>query len=114
MLTMTEFEPSSASSSSAFPRPTSLFQPERYTPSLLDSSSYSPFPTVAGARADPFGLNAYLLHPEDQLWAYIEPIPSGDAYPGPAGQKEKGEASKPRLVLKKVKSSAALRKGSPL
>ncbi|KAI9637276.1 uncharacterized protein MKK02DRAFT_43199 [Dioszegia hungarica] len=107
---MSDFEHPLAES--AFPRPTSLYQPERFTPSLLDSSSYSPFPSVAGSRSDPFGLNAYLLHPGDQLWAYMAPA---GAEPLSSEKELSPPPAKSRMGgLKKIKSSAALRKGSPL
>lgn len=42
------------------------------------AAPYSPFPTLSnlGHSDDPHGLNAFLLHPEDSLWAYLEPTPA--------------------------------------
>ncbi|KAL1408735.1 hypothetical protein Q8F55_005548 [Vanrija albida] len=40
-------------------------------------NTYSPFPTFPGSNhsSDPFGLNAFLLNPHDDMWNYLQPMP---------------------------------------
>lgn len=40
-------------------------------------NTYSPFPTFPGSThsRDPFGLNAFLLDPHDDIWNYMQPTP---------------------------------------
>jgi len=66
------------------PRPTSLLVPDlRNAVPIVDTSSYSPFPTFPGSKhaRDPFGLNAYLAHPPECVWSYVNPTPAaGEDY----------------------------------
>ncbi|WVQ99869.1 hypothetical protein IAU59_007012 [Kwoniella sp. CBS 9459] len=110
----------------AFPRPTSLYLPDvtRSVP-ILDTSSYSPFPTFPGANhraRDPYGLNAYLLHPDDNLWHYVDPMPNPDALAASGQQHQRSssmdEQSSPSQLspmrsIKKQRSLSGLRP-SPL
>ncbi|WVF72662.1 hypothetical protein IAT40_007480 [Kwoniella sp. CBS 6097] len=107
----------------AFPRPTSLYLPDvtRSVP-ILDTSSYSPFPTFPGSNhraRDPYGLNAYLLHPDDNLWHYVDPMPNPNALASGQHQRsssmdEQSSPSKtPVRAVKKQRSLSGLRP-SPL
>ena len=66
--------------------------------SLLNHSSYSPFPSLNGNH-DPHGLDQYLLPPEDPQWLYTSPLPA---------QPERAHG------LKKMRSYGSLRRSSPL
>lgn len=72
---------------------------------ILDT--YSPFPTF-GAR-DPFGLDAFLLHPHDASWDYLQPssIPGEDL-----PESERPKHTRRSALLRQ--SSAMLRQSSPL
>ncbi|ORY35408.1 hypothetical protein BCR39DRAFT_5926 [Naematelia encephala] len=100
----------------SFPRPTSLLVPDRsfVTPTpILDTSSYSPFPTFPGSThtRDPYGLNAYLLHPEDLLWSYVDPTPATLSSDKP---EERSSNLVKRPSLLKQRSMSNLRQPSPL
>ncbi|OCF37806.1 hypothetical protein I316_00030 [Kwoniella heveanensis BCC8398] len=107
----------------AFPRPTSLYLPDvpRSVP-ILDTTSYSPFPTFPGSNhraRDPYGLNAYLLHPDDNLWHYVDPMPNPSALGAVQHQRSSSmdEQSSPSITpvraVKKQRSLSGLRP-SPL
>ncbi|WVR07414.1 hypothetical protein IAU60_004455 [Kwoniella sp. DSM 27419] len=106
-----------------FPRPTSLYVPDvsRSVP-LLDTSSYSPFPTFPGTgnrSRDPYGLNAFLLHPDDTLWHYVDPMPDSKAQTGTTDRTDpEAKQHQPRLQLnqqvKKQRSMSGLKNPSPL
>ncbi|WRT68265.1 uncharacterized protein IL334_005241 [Kwoniella shivajii] len=109
---------------SSFPRPTSLYVPDipRSVP-ILDTTSYSPFPTFPGTtrNRDPYGLNAFLLHPDDTLWHYVDPMPDDNGSNGiPIAQRStsmEGETSSPPSRTKSVRKQRSLsmiRKPSPL
>lgn len=94
---------------SAFPRPTSLYLPQLdSTPALVRASSYSPFPTIAGASHDPHGLDKFLLSPEDPAWLYSDPLAAATIVP-PNDE----PVVKPK-ALKKVRSFSMLHRSSPL
>ncbi|WVQ82023.1 hypothetical protein IAT38_004151 [Cryptococcus sp. DSM 104549] len=116
----------------AFARPTSLFVPDvPRTTSLLDTSSYSPFPPLPGQTRtqDPYGLNAYLLHPGDALWEYVDPRPDTTPSGSASASESEGEGEGVRRVgprqpvqagnkrnssLRKQRSLSVLRRPSPL
>ncbi|KAK8854894.1 hypothetical protein IAR55_003633 [Kwoniella newhampshirensis] len=102
-----------------FSRRTSLYVPDvpRTVP-ILDSTSYSPFPTFPGSSKsrDPYGLNAYLLHPGDSLWSYVDPVPEATDSSSTLGGSDSEEEST-LSGLKKVRkqrSLSVLRRPSPL
>ncbi|WWD02451.1 hypothetical protein V865_000490 [Kwoniella europaea PYCC6329] len=108
---------------SAFPRPTSLFVPDvpRSVP-ILDQNGYSPFPAFPGGRnRDPYGLNAFLLHPDDSLWNYVDPMPDPKAANGPgdlqsltsADGEQRSTLPRARSV-RKQRSLSLIKKPSPL
>ncbi|ODN92834.1 hypothetical protein L198_05630 [Cryptococcus wingfieldii CBS 7118] len=106
---------------SSLPRPTSLYvSNDPRSISLLDTSSYSPFPTFPGSQktADPYNLNNFLLHPADKLWDYVDPIPDPQAHAGSgSGSDSEGEEPEagtgPKRAVRKQKSLGVL-KPSPL
>ena len=53
-----------------------------------------PFPVFGKTShaADPHGLNAYLMHPEDQLWNYLQPRPRTSVEPVPIQQQQSFKA----------------------
>ncbi|WWC63140.1 uncharacterized protein I303_105740 [Kwoniella dejecticola CBS 10117] len=108
---------------SAFPRPSSLYVPDipRSVP-ILDTTSFSPYPTFPGGRnRDPYGLNAYLLHPDDSLWHYVDPMPDPQAATGPtdpirsASLEGEERSALPRAkLIRKQRSLSLIKKPSPL
>ncbi|WWD18967.1 hypothetical protein CI109_103424 [Kwoniella shandongensis] len=100
----------------AFARPTSLYVPDvPRSVAILDTTSYSPFPTFPGSTRsrDPYGLNAYLLHPGDSLWSYVDPVP--DSSPNSASNSDE-ESSTPSgsKQVRKQRSLSVIRRPSPL
>ena len=95
----------------AFPRPTSLYVPERIdiAPPLVQTSSYSPFPTFPGAQRarDPYGLDQYLLHPDDVAWEYLQDDTGTPAEPPKPPRAKKSKPASRR-------TSFMLRRPSPL
>ncbi|WVW85768.1 hypothetical protein I302_107806 [Kwoniella bestiolae CBS 10118] len=108
---------------SAFPRPTSLYVPDvpRSVP-ILDQNGYSPFPAFPGGRnRDPYGLNAFLLHPDDSLWNYVDPMPDPKAANGTVDPQRSASAegqqrsTLPRArSVRKQRSLSMIKKPSPL
>ncbi|WWC71718.1 uncharacterized protein I206_105676 [Kwoniella pini CBS 10737] len=108
---------------SAFPRPTSLYVPDvpRSVP-ILDTTSFSPYPTFPGGRnRDPYGLNAYLLHPDDSLWHYVDPMPDSKPPTGPVEpirstslEGEQRSALPKAKSIRKQRSLSLIKKPSPL
>ncbi|WVQ74762.1 hypothetical protein IAR50_004368 [Cryptococcus sp. DSM 104548] len=103
---------------SSLPRPTSLYvSNDPRSISLLDTSSYSPFPTFPGSQktADPYNLNNYLLHPADKLWEYVDPIPDPHAhgYSSVSGSDSESEEVGQKRAVRKQKSLGVM-KSSPL
>lgn len=100
------------------PRSSSLYVSDApRTVPLLDTSSYSPFPTFPGTlkASDPYGLNTFLLHPEDALWNYVDPIPDPLASTASGEEEDEGDASaksRPQTVRKQ--KSLGLLRPSPL
>ncbi|KAL7423450.1 hypothetical protein Q5752_001030 [Cryptotrichosporon argae] len=93
---------------------------------VIDTKSYSPFPTLPGSSRthDPFGLNAFLLHPADALWDYMEPKPAipGRSLAGPesvvqpgldAVTDDRGRSLGRRKSLV-LRAGSVFRKSSPL
>ncbi|RXK38112.1 hypothetical protein M231_04573 [Tremella mesenterica] len=104
-----------------FSRPASLFVPDRVdiTPPLVQTSSYSPFPTFPGSQhaRDPYGLNQFLLHPENSLWDYMTPTPTATP-PSDTGHRmsttEGGTVKAKQASPSGLKGSFLLRRPSPL
>ena len=100
-------------------RPTSLYLPNpRTAVAILDTSSYSPFPTFPGSHRghDPYGLNAYLSPQAVSVWSYIDPAvaevevkPDRDTA-NPAGGPTLGR----QKSITKHRSLSILRRPSPL
>ncbi len=63
----------------------------------------SPYPTIEGSAhsADPFGLNAYLMHPEDRMWSYLHLDPAGPV----KGQEEAGGVPQSRPAPASVRAN---------
>lgn len=103
---------------SSFPRPTTLYLPDLSdsTPSLVNTASYSPFPTIPGAKHDPHNLDRFLLSPNDPSWLYTLP-PAADAMlplGGPMSSSSSDKGSAGSRGLKKVRSFSMLHRPSPL
>lgn len=58
----------------AFPHSTSLYMPERFSESLIDPSSYTPYPSFPGSN-DAAALNAYLFLAEAGTWDVLDSTP---------------------------------------
>ncbi|OXC69038.1 hypothetical protein AYX13_02327 [Cryptococcus neoformans] len=86
------------------------------TVSLLDTSSYSPFPTFPGTlkTSDPYGLSTFLLHPEDALWKYVDPIPDPHASTSSGEEDEDDAPTKSRPQTVRKQKSLGLLRPSPL
>ncbi|WVO17701.1 hypothetical protein L204_105399 [Cryptococcus depauperatus] len=102
----------------SFSHSASLYVPDipRTVP-ILDSTSYSPFPTFPGtARAtDPYGLNTFLLAPGDALWNYVDPLPDCNA--SGSGSGSESDKAKSMLGLNKAmpkQKSLGVLRPSPL
>lgn len=105
--------------SSNLPRPNSLLVSDlRNSVGILDTLSYSPFPTFPGSEhaRDPYGLNAYLLHPADSVWFYVDPSPTEDTTGvRPASMEaERSRSLGRQKSITKHRSLSMLRRPSPL
>lgn len=83
---------------------------------LLDTSSYSPFPTFPGSlkTSDPYGLNTFLLHPGDALWNYVDPIPDPHASASSGEEDDSDAPAKSRPQTVRRRKSLGLLKPGPL
>lgn len=102
-------------------RPDSLYLPTTHNSiPIIDVSSYSPFPTFPGSNhaRDPYGLNAYLLHPADSMWSYVDPAPaSSEDSPKARPSSTDSELARPlsrQKSITKYRSLSMLRRPSPL
>lgn len=95
------------------PRPSSLIIPDdRLSLPILDNSSYSPFPTFPGSRhaRDPYGLNAYLMHPEESVWDIDRAANTSHD----AGLRREGDSPNRQSSLRRRSSVSMFRRPSPL
>ncbi|KAE8542686.1 hypothetical protein D1P53_001468 [Cryptococcus gattii VGV] len=98
-------------------RPSSLYVSDApRTVPLLDTSSYSPFPTFPGSlkTSDPYGLNTFLLHPGDVLWNYVDPIPDPHASASSGEEDDSDAPAKSRPQTVRRQKSLGLLRPSPL
>ncbi|WVQ89770.1 hypothetical protein IAS59_003534 [Cryptococcus gattii] len=98
-------------------RPSSLYVSDApRTVPLLDTSSYSPFPTFPGSlkTSDPYGLNTFLLHPGDALWNYVDPIPDPHASASSGEEDDSDAPAKSRPQIVRRQKSMGLLRPSPL
>lgn len=98
-------------------RPSSLYVSDApRTVPLLDTSSYSPFPTFPGSlkTSDPYGLNTFLLHPGDALWNYVDPIPDPHASASSGEEDDSDASAKSRPQTVRRRKSLGLLRPNPL
>ncbi|KAK4683493.1 hypothetical protein P7C73_g6761, partial [Tremellales sp. Uapishka_1] len=91
-----------------------ILPPSRDSVAIVNTSSYSPFPTFPGSghSRDPYGLSAFLLHPEDSLWSYVDPSPASSDSEEESLSSQSLPKRKPSL--RKQRSLSMFRKPSPL